>query len=48
MTNYIDFLNGFATCSVFVTLIMFIDILFDYKKLKKKSKEDKESEDEKW
>lgn len=47
MTNYIDFLNGFATCSVFVTLIMFIDILFDYKKLKKKSKEDKESKDEK-
>ena len=47
MTNYIDFLNGFATCSVFVTLIMFIDILFDYKKLKKKSKEVKESKDEK-
>lgn len=48
MTNYIDFLNGFATCSVFVTLIMFIDILFDYKKLKKKSKEVKESKDKKW
>lgn len=47
MTNYIDFLNGFATCSVFVTLIMFIDILFDYKKLKKKSKEVKESKDKK-
>lgn len=47
MTNYIDFLNGFATCSVFVTLIMFIDILFDYKKFKKKSKEVKESKDKK-
>lgn len=47
MTNYVDFLNGFATCSVIYGLIMLIDILFDYKKLKKKSKENKESEDEK-
>lgn len=47
MTNYIDFACGFATCSVFFEFIMLIDILFDYKKFKKKSKETKESDDEK-